>query len=69
MKRKRTKRGLPGHPLPLLLICLLTPLMMGGCETLRDRVVDEIENATRGVFDAALDLFFDQLRSNEAGRL
>jgi hypothetical protein len=43
--------------------------MMGGCETLRDRVVDEIENATRGVFDAALDLFFDQLRSNEAGRL
>ena len=69
MKRNGTKRRLPRHVLPILLICLLTPLMMGGCEMLRDRVVDEIENATRGVFAAALDLFFDQLRSNEAGRL
>ena len=31
--------------MPILLICLATPLMMGGCETFRDRVVDEFENA------------------------
>jgi len=43
----------------------VAPLLMGGCPELRNRVVDEIENASRGIVDAALDIFFDQLRSNE----
>jgi hypothetical protein len=40
---------------------------MGGCPDFRNESVSAIETAARGVLDAALDLFFDQFRSDEFG--
>lgn len=44
---------------------LLLPGVMGGCPEFRNESIDALETATRGVLDAALDLFFDQFRSDE----
>jgi hypothetical protein len=46
-------------------LCLLLPALMGGCPEFRNSSINAIETATRGVFDAALTLMFDQLRSDE----
>ena len=48
-------------------ICLLMPVLMGGCPEFRNSSVDAVETAVRGIFDAALDLYFDQLRTDEVG--
>jgi len=37
---------------------------MGGCPEFQNAVADAFETATRGVLDAALDLYFDQYRSD-----
>ena len=38
---------------------------MGGCPEFRNESLDAVETASRGVLDAALDLFFDTFRSDE----
>ena len=44
----------------------LCPLLMGGCPaSFQNASVDAFETAARGVLDAALDLLFDQARSDE----
>lgn len=45
-------------------LCLTVPLLMGGCPEFRDESINAIESATEGIVLAALDLFFDQFRSN-----
>lgn len=57
MKRSRIKR------LPVALM-VLAPLMMGGCPEFRDEAVTAVQSATQGIVVAALDLFFQQFRSN-----
>jgi len=42
----------------------LAPLLMGGCPELRDEAVTAVQSATQGVVVAALDLFFEQFRSD-----
>jgi hypothetical protein len=39
---------------------------MGGCPEFQDESVAALETATRGVVDAAVNLFFDQYRSDAA---
>lgn len=48
---------------PLVLLVVM-PLMMGGCPDFRDESVSAVQTATQGILVAALDLFFDQYRSN-----
>lgn len=48
-----------------LALCSLLPALMGGCPEFRNESVTAIETATRGVLDAALNLFFDQFRTDE----
>ncbi|RJP37199.1 MAG: hypothetical protein C4547_06095 [Phycisphaerales bacterium] len=48
----------------VIVLCLLTPAMMGGCPEFQDASVDAFETAARGLLDAALDLFFDQFRTD-----
>ncbi len=43
------------------------PVLMGGCPEFRNESINAIETASRGVFDAAMTLFFDQFRSDEVG--
>jgi hypothetical protein len=57
VKRPKIKR------LPIALLAL-APLMMGGCPEFRDEAVTAVQSATQGVVVAALDLFFQQFRSN-----
>jgi len=45
-----------------MVLCLMLPLLMGGCPEFQSQAVDAFETATRGVIDAAVDLFFDQFR-------
>jgi hypothetical protein len=45
-----------------MLLCLILPLLMGGCPEFQSQAVDAFETATRSVIDAAVDLFFDQFR-------
>jgi len=53
------------HRPAALVIALLLPVLMGGCPEFRDQTVTAVETATRGLLDAALDLFFDQFRPDE----
>ncbi len=48
-----------------LALCLLLPALMGGCPEFRNESVNAIETATRGVLNAALDLYFDQFRTDD----
>ena len=47
-------------------LCLLTPVLLGGCPEFQDESINAIDTAVQGVMDAALDLFFDQFRSDDA---
>jgi hypothetical protein len=67
---------------PLLALCFLLPLLMGGCPEFRNDVVSTIETATtsalfgtentltitrtarESLVNAAIDLIFDQFRSD-----
>ncbi len=46
-------------------VCLLLPFLMGVCPEFRNQSVTAIETATRGVANAAFDLFFDQFRTDD----
>ncbi len=51
--------------LALLAFCGLLPAVMGGCPDFRNESVTAVETASRGVLNAAVDLFFDQFRTDE----
>jgi hypothetical protein len=40
---------------------------MGGCPEFQNASTTAVETASRGVLDAALDMFFDQFRTDQAG--
>lgn len=61
---KHTSMKVPGRRAALAL-CLLLPALMGGCPEFRNESVNAIETATRGLFNAALDLYFDQFRTDD----
>ena len=46
-------------------VFLALPLLMGGCPEFRNEIVNAFETAARGVVDAALDLAFDQFRTDD----
>jgi hypothetical protein len=48
----------------MLGLVLTLPLCMGGCPEFRNESVDAIETASRGLIDAALNLYFEQLRTD-----
>ena len=52
--------------LAVLALCLMLPILGGGCPEFRDQSVAAVESATRGVMNAGLDLLFDQFRTDEA---
>ncbi len=49
----------------VLAVIMLLPLNMGGCPEFRNESIDALETASRGVIDAAVTLYFDQLRTDE----
>lgn len=64
LNRPRRSRSRRSNYLALSALCLLLPSLMGGCPEFQDATVDVFENAARGLLDAALDLFFDQYRTD-----
>ena len=63
-KKKRTRNWAAGNWFCLLALLLLLPILMGGCPEFQDDVVTAFETATRGLVNAALELLFDQYRSD-----
>ena len=47
-------------------VSLALPLCMGGCPQFRNEIVDAFETAARGLVDASVTLYFDQLRTDDA---
>ena len=45
-------------------LCLLLPMILGGCPDFQDEVVNAVDTAVSGLLNAALNLYFDQFRSN-----
>ena len=66
MKKKKNMTGRLGRGCALWGICLVIPALMGGCPEFQNASITAIETASRGVLDAALDMFFDQFRTDQA---
>jgi len=49
--------------LPLILLCLLLPALMGSCEGFRDNLVNSVDTFTRSISNSIFDLFFDLFRT------
>ena len=47
-----------------LTLCPLLPFLMGGCPEFQNQVTGAFESATRSILNAALDLLFDQFRTD-----
>jgi len=45
-------------------MCLLVPLLAGGCTELRSGILDTVEAAARSAVEGAVQQFFDQFRSD-----
>ncbi len=45
---------------------LIVPMQMGGCPEFQNASVTAVETAFRGILDAAVDLAFDQFRTDRA---
>jgi hypothetical protein len=66
VKTNDRKRTHVGHRIALIALCGLAPAMMGGCPEFRNDAVTAVETAVRGLLDAAVDLYFDQFRTDDA---
>ncbi len=66
MRNDRRPYRRASGPLAIAILSLLLPCLMGGCPEFQDESVAALETATRGVVDAAVNLFFDQYRSDAA---
>ena len=63
-----TARHLPqrgAKRLAVLTVCALLPALMGGCSEFRNESVNAIEGAAQGILSAALNMFFDQFRTDD----
>ncbi len=58
-------RSFTKHKIALISILMALPLSMGGCPEFRNESINAVETASRGVIDAGVTLFFDQLRTDE----
>ena len=47
-------------------ICTTLPALMGGCPEFRNESVTALETASQGFVSAVLNLYFNQLRSDDA---
>ncbi len=65
MKVKRKQR-IRGKSISLFFVLMALPFCMGGCPEFRNESVNAFETASRGIIDAAVDLFFDQFRTDNA---
>jgi hypothetical protein len=61
-KPNRPKYGSDLYALGTL--CLLLPMILGGCPEFQDEFVNALDTAVSGLLNAALDLYFDQFRSS-----
>ncbi len=66
LEKKNRIGGRPGRGCAFWGLCLLIPVLIGGCPEFQNASVTAVETASRGVLDAALDLFFDQFRTDRA---
>lgn len=64
-KENRINRK-PKRGIALLGLSLLVPGLLGGCPEFQNASVTAVETAARGIVDAAVDLFFDQFRTDQA---
>lgn len=60
--RQRSRAGVKAGA--ILMLCLTAPLLMGGCPEFQNAAADAFQTATRSILDAALDLVFDQYRTD-----
>ena len=51
--------------LAVLTLCALLPALMGGCPDFRNESVNAVEGAAQGILSAALDMFFEQFRTDD----
>ncbi len=66
MNRREKRRRWSARFGAVLAICTALPAMMGGCPEFRNESVTAFETASQGLLSAALNLYFDQLRSDDA---
>jgi hypothetical protein len=59
---KKTRR--PADRFCVVAMCVLVPLLTGGCTELRNSLVDTVEAAARTAVETAVQGFFDQFRSD-----
>ena len=67
MNNRQTRPLRLAKGLATLVLAFTAPLMMGGCPQVRNTAVDAFETGMRDVLNTALDLYFEQWRSNDAG--
>jgi hypothetical protein len=65
VKTNERKKTNAKRSIALIALCALAPAMMGGCPEFRNDAVTAVETAVRGVLDAAVDLYFDQFRTDD----
>ncbi len=63
MGNRKSNRAVRRVALVALILCI--PGAMGGCPEFRNETVAAFETAARGLIDAAIDLAFDQLRTDD----
>lgn len=67
MIRRTTLRKPPVRTVQALALCLLLPVLMGGCPGARNELVNGVETTLRGIVDAGLDQVFEALRTDDTG--
>ena len=67
MRRGSETKSKIGRRVVLAALCGLVPAAMGGCPEFRNDTVTAVETAVRSILDAAVELYFDQFRTDDVG--
>ena len=55
-----------GQRVGIMALCLLSPVVMGGCPSVRNEIVNGFEATVRSVLDVGLAALFEDFRANSA---